>query len=185
MVRVNESMEIELPEALPIAYVKWVEWWNGVDHAVSQNQLLQTMLSWRTMTGRAGLAWRGNRFRSVVDQVELQAFVAEQLRDKSIRPSITAPGRVLGDLGEAMDITARFVRWWSEHPEAAEAVGLPRPTWQVELLHAAAGDAIRSRAGTVVELDDVGPPREPVVDLVERRVAVQIPPRIGWTKVAQ
>jgi hypothetical protein len=185
MVRVNESMEIELPEALPIAYVKWVKWWNGVDYAVSQSQLLQTMLSWRTMTGRAGLAWRCNRFRSVFDQVELQAIVAQELGDEPMRPSITGAPRLLGDLGEAMDITARFVRWWSEHPEAAEAVGLPRPTWQVELLHAAAGDAIRSRSGTVVELEDIGPPHGAVVDLVERRVAVQIPPRTGWTKVAQ
>ena len=92
-----------------------------------------------------------------------------------MHPSITAPRRLMGELGEAMDITARFVRWWGEHPEAADAVGLPRPNWQVELLHAAAGDAIRSRAGTVMDRDD-GPLRGPVVDLVERRVAVTIPP---------
>jgi hypothetical protein len=173
----ESSIEMELPEAVPGAYVKWVDWWNGVDRVVSQSQVLQTMLGWRTMTGRAERDWGCSRFRSVFDQVELQATVAQRLRDEPIRVSIIAPRRLLGDLGEAMETTARFVRWWSEYPEAADAVGLPRPNWQVELLHAAAGDAIRMRARAEADLDRGEPTRRGVVDLVERRGAFESPPR--------
>jgi hypothetical protein len=180
----ESSMEIELPEATPSAYVEWVEWWNEVDRVVSQSQVLRAMLSSRTMTARPGLARRTNRFRSVFDQVELQASVALRLRYEPVHVTIIASQRLLRELGEAMEITARFVRWWLEDPGAAEAVGLPNPSWQVELLHAAVGDAIRSRAGTMAGIDDAEPDDEAVVDLGDSRGEGRTPPRTRWTRVS-
>lgn len=181
----ESSMEIELPETTPSAYVEWVEWWNEVDRVVSQSQVLRAMLTSRTMTGRAELARRSNRFRSVFDQVELQAVVAMRLGDSPVRLTIIGPRRLFRELGESMEITARFVRWWSEDPGAAEAVGLPRPSWRTELLHAAAGDAIRTRAGTMADIDDPDPASEAVVDLGDWRDAEDSSPRARSTQVPQ
>jgi hypothetical protein len=145
-------IEVRLPKATPSAYLRWADWWTGVDRATADNQVLEAILN-ALVQGEVGAPPRSPSFgrRELCQRVLRQALVARREVREVLEPSISCHPNDLQRLGQWMEATSRFVDWWNGDPAASELIRLPRASWRTEHLHAGILQALRRRTELYAE----------------------------------
>lgn len=140
----SRRISVTLPPAPPASYLEWLAWWSHVERTASQDRVLETVLVSPMLRQRPRpRTWRRAMALWLSGSIGRQALSASRSDAFASTPVVTGPRPMLDEAVGLLDTLARFVRWWSQDPLAAEAVGIARPSSRVELLHAEVVDRMR------------------------------------------